>query len=84
LVPATVGQAELPVRQVLKKEIEVADGNAAAVPDFVGLSLREAVEKARAMRVKVKMRGNGYVVRQSPAPGGRWSEESILVLSLQG
>ena len=81
LVPATVGQAELPVRQVLKKEIEVADGNAAAVPDFVGLSLREAVEKARAMRVKVKMRGNGYVVRQS---GGRWSEESILVLSLQG
>jgi cell division protein FtsI (penicillin-binding protein 3) len=84
LVPATVGQADLPVRQVLKKEIEVADGNAAAVPDFVGLSLREAVEKARAMRVKVKMRGNGYVVRQSPAPGGRWSEESILVLSLQG
>ena len=84
LVPATVGQAELPVRQVLKKEIEVADGNAAAVPDFVGLSLREAVEKARAMRVKVKMRGNGYVVRQSPAPGGRWSEESILFLSLQG
>ena len=84
LVPATVGQAELPVRQVLKKEIEVADGNAAAVPDFVGLSLREAVEKARAMKVKVKMRGNGYVVRQSPAPGGRWSEESILVLSLQG
>ena len=36
------------------------------------------------MRVKVKMRGNGYVVRQSLAPGGRWSEESILDLSLQG
>jgi PASTA domain len=42
------------------------------------------VEKARAMGVKVKMRGNGYVIRQSPAPGDRWSEESILVLSLQG
>jgi hypothetical protein len=54
------------------------------VPDFVGLSLREAVEKARAMRVKVKMHGNGYVIRQSPAPGGRWSEEDILVLNLQG
>jgi hypothetical protein len=36
------------------------------------------------MQVKVKMHGNGYVIRQSPAPGGRWSEEDILVLNLQG
>ena len=84
LIPPGVGQAGLPVRQALRKETEVGDGSAAAVPDFVGLSLREAVEKARAMRVKVKMRGNGYVVKQSPAPGGRWNEESILVLNLQG
>jgi cell division protein FtsI (penicillin-binding protein 3) len=84
LVPPAVGQAELPVRQALRKETEVADGSAAAVPDFVGLSLREAVAKARAMGVKVKMRGNGYVVQQWPAPGGRWNEESILVLNLQG
>ena len=83
LVPAAVGQAELPVRRALKKET-AADGSSSAVPDFVGLSLREAVEKARAMSVKVKMRGNGYVVRQSPAPGGRWNEESILLLNLQG
>jgi beta-lactam-binding protein with PASTA domain len=58
--------------------------NAAAVPDFVGLSLREAVEKARAIGIKVKMRGNGYVVQQSPAPGSRWAEENILLLNLQG
>jgi cell division protein FtsI (penicillin-binding protein 3) len=83
LVPAAVGQAELPVRRALKKETS-ADGSTAAVPDFVGLSLREAVEKARAMGVKVKMRGNGYVVRQSPAPGVRWDEENILLLNLQG
>ncbi len=85
LLPTTVGQAELPVRRAPKKEAEIpTDGVAAPVPDFVGLSLREAVEKARAMRVKVKMRGNGYVVRQSPAPGGRWNQEEILVLNLQG
>jgi len=54
------------------------------VPDFVGLSLREAVEKARSMNVKVQMHGNGYVVKQAPAPGGRWNEEGILVLNLQG
>ena len=85
LLPTTVGQAELPFRRAPKKEAEIpTDGVAAPVPDFVGLSLREAVEKARAMRVKVKMRGNGYVVRQFPAPGGRWNQEEILVLNLQG
>jgi cell division protein FtsI (penicillin-binding protein 3) len=85
LVPTAIGPTGLPRRRAAKKEIAVAfDKGAAAVPDFVGLSLREAVEKARAMQVKVKMHGNGYVIRQSPAPGGRWSEEDILVLNLQG
>jgi cell division protein FtsI (penicillin-binding protein 3) len=83
LVPAAVGQAELPVRRAVKKEV-AAEGSTAALPDFVGLSLREAVEKARAIGIKVKMRGNGYVVQQSPAPGGRWDAENILLLNLQG
>jgi len=42
------------------------------------------VEKARAMNVKVKMHGNGYVVKQAPVAGGRWNEEEVLILSLQG
>jgi cell division protein FtsI (penicillin-binding protein 3) len=86
LVPATVGSPGQPlVRRPPKIEIETShEGNTAAVPDFVGLSLREAVEKARMMKVRVKMLGNGYVVKQSPTPGDRWSEEEILVLNLQG
>ncbi|MET0500826.1 MAG: penicillin-binding protein [Candidatus Binatia bacterium] len=84
-IPAPVGETESPLRRAPKKHNEItADNGTEGVPDFVGLSLREAVEKARALRVKVKMRGNGYVVRQSPAPGGRWSEEDVLVLNLQG
>ncbi len=79
VVPSTVSQAELGVRRATKKEDDMA-----AVPDFVGLSLREAVEKARAMNVKVRMHGNGYVVKQTPAPGSRWKEEEVLVLNLQG
>jgi cell division protein FtsI (penicillin-binding protein 3) len=81
-VPAVAGQAESPPRRPMKKEIAAASST--GVPDFVGLSLREAVEKARAIGVKVKMHGNGYVVRQSPAPGGRWDDEGILILKLQG
>ncbi len=58
--------------------------NALLVPDFVGLSLREAVSKARALRIKVEMYGNGYVVKQSPVPGAAWEKNAMLRLNLQG
>ena len=68
-----------------KKENNGASGaGAGSAPDFVGLSLREAVGKARSMKVKVQMHGNGYVIKQAPAPGGRWNEAGVLVLNLQG
>lgn len=54
------------------------------VPDFVGLSMREALEKAQSMKVKIKLQGNGFVVRQAPAAGDRWNDSSVLVLNLQG
>jgi len=85
LTPSGVGQVEAPFRRAPSKIDEAAlDGSSSAVPDFVGLSLREAVEKARTMKMKVKMQGNGYVVKQSPAPGGRWSADAVLLLNLQG
>ncbi len=82
-LPAAAREVEPPPRRSMKNQT-TAVSSSGAVPDFVGLSLRGAVEKARAMRVKVKMHGNGYVVRQSPAPGSRWDDENILVLNLQG
>src|SRR5437016_10395479 len=58
LVPAAAGPAELPARRPGRKANEmVADGTPTAVPDFLGLSLREAIEKSRSMKVKVKMQG---------------------------
>jgi cell division protein FtsI (penicillin-binding protein 3) len=84
-IPASVNLAELPARRPAKKEdVTTSDGRLASVPDFVGLSLREAIEKSRSMKVKVKMQGNGYVVKQSPTPGGHWNEDEVLVLNLQG
>ncbi|MGH7871115.1 MAG: penicillin-binding protein [Candidatus Binatia bacterium] len=86
LIPATLAvSSDIPLRRANKKsgEVVVAIG-AGATPDFVGLSLREAVEKARDLKLKVKIQGNGYVVNQSPLPGGRWNEEGILLLNLQG
>ncbi len=62
----------------------VREERALEVPDFIGLSLREAVEKARALKLKVEMRGNGYVIKQSPAAGATWGRGEMLTLNLQG
>jgi cell division protein FtsI (penicillin-binding protein 3) len=39
-----------------------------APASFLGLSLREAIERARALGVAVDVVGSGYVVRQDPPP----------------
>jgi cell division protein FtsI (penicillin-binding protein 3) len=83
-LPLAPIQPEPPVRHVVKRPGLSAEGDAQAAPDFVGLSLREALEKAQTLKVKVRLQGSGYVVKQSPAPGDRWSEDAGLVLSLQG
>jgi len=84
-IPLAIAGGQAPSRRAPSKENEMGhNGDASAVPDFVGLSLREAVERARTMKVRVKVLGNGYVVKQSPAPGVRWSENDTLVLNLQG
>jgi hypothetical protein len=77
--------AELPQRRVPSKAAAADyDSGAGAVPDFLGLSLREAVEKARAAKVKVRMHGHGHVIKQHPLPGAVWNENQELVLNLQG
>jgi len=83
-LPAETGRDKTPVRRVALRVAEDTDDASSAVPDFTGLSLREAVEKARTMNIKVKMQGNGYVIKQSPAAGRRWSEEQVLLLNLRG
>jgi cell division protein FtsI (penicillin-binding protein 3) len=63
--------------------LEPENGGAGA-PDFLGLSLRDAVEKARAAKLRVKMHGYGHVIKQHPLPGAAWNYDQELVLNLQG
>jgi len=53
-------------------------------PNFQGLSMREAVTRASALKLQVTVRGHGYVVGQSPAPGSGWRHGSTLTLTLKG
>ena len=85
LIPALPSQPEALVRRVAKpNSAGTMETNGDTAPDFVGLSLREALEKAQTLKLKLRLQGNGYVVKQSPQAGGRWNEESVLVLNLQG
>lgn len=84
-LPTEPNRAALTIRHGAKRATQTAlPAGADGVPDFVGLSLREALTKAQSMKVKVRLQGNGYVIRQAPQAGGRWNEEEILVLNLQG
>ena len=86
-IPTMQDQSELPSRRAVKQPsaaTAIVEANAEATPDFVGLSLREALEKAQSLKVKLRLQGNGYVIKQVPAPGGRWNEGEVLVLNLQG
>jgi cell division protein FtsI (penicillin-binding protein 3) len=84
-LPAAPFTAE-PALRVAARRPRPFTGEAAsdAAPDFVGLSMREVLEKAQSLKVKVRLQGSGYVVKQSPAPGDQWNEEGVLLLSLQG
>jgi cell division protein FtsI (penicillin-binding protein 3) len=40
-----------------------------AVPDFHGLTIRDAMKKAKAKSIELKVSGNGWAVRQYPPAG---------------
>jgi cell division protein FtsI (penicillin-binding protein 3) len=53
-----------------------------APASFLGLSLREAIERARALGVTVDVVGSGYVVRQDPPPGAPLDVQRPIHLQL--
>jgi cell division protein FtsI (penicillin-binding protein 3) len=75
--PADVREAALDADQ---------DGRApfvpAGVPSFLGLSMRDAVERARELGWVVQVRGRGYVTTQAPPPGAVAAPGKELVLNL--
>jgi cell division protein FtsI (penicillin-binding protein 3) len=44
----------------------VDDTDGQSMPDFTGLTIREAMKKAKSESIELKISGNGWAVRQSP------------------
>ncbi|HEX6767968.1 MAG TPA: penicillin-binding transpeptidase domain-containing protein, partial [Candidatus Binatia bacterium] len=86
VIPGIPAQVEPPAARTIKRPgVQLVSSHKEdAVPDFLGLSMREAVEKAQSTRISLKLQGNGYVVKQTPAPGYRRQEEQVVVVQLEG
>ena len=85
VIPSMPAQVEAAAQRPIKRPVlQLVASKEDAVPDFLGLSMRGALEKAQSMRISLKMQGNGYVVKQNPAPGERRQEQQVVVLHLEG
>jgi cell division protein FtsI (penicillin-binding protein 3) len=65
---ATSGSAELPAIVTLAGS---SQGSASLFPDLRGLGARDALRALTRLGLTARLRGNGIVVQQNPAPGGR-------------
>ena len=84
LLPVAGSEAEKLNRRPVKRTNPSMAANSDGMPDFVGLSLREALEKAQTLKVKLRIQGTGYVVKQSRAPGNGSNDAEVVLLNLQG
>jgi len=55
----------------------VDDNDESVVPDFRGLTIREAMKKAKARSIELKVSGNGWAVRQYPPAGEVLGEDRV-------
>jgi beta-lactam-binding protein with PASTA domain len=47
------------------------------MPDFSGLTIREAMKKAKAESIELKISGNGWAVRQYPQAHTPFGDERV-------
>ncbi|HPY35780.1 MAG TPA: penicillin-binding protein [Smithellaceae bacterium] len=63
------GNLRLIYTQDNNPEQDLLDADSSGMPDFTGLTIRQALKKAKANSIDLKVSGNGWAVRQYPNPG---------------
>jgi len=75
--PNILASAETPMRAVINEKISKEK-----TPNFVGLSLREAFQKANEFNVKLKVKGSGLVRSSIPFSGESLPQDRIVTIIL--
>ncbi len=78
--PAAASLAEPMPPAKLSQGIAVAAGDDVAVPDFGGVTVRAATERAGAAGLSVQVIGSGLARAQAPAPGTRVAAGTEIVV----
>ena len=72
--------------QLVSADASLADDLAAAgdeiddesrMPDFKGLTIREALKMAKSRSIELRVSGNGWAMQQIPAPGALLDEDRL-------
>jgi cell division protein FtsI (penicillin-binding protein 3) len=53
----------------------------AVMPDFRGLTIRDALKRARERNIRLRVLGNGWALNQAPAPGTPLVGERLCTVS---
>ena len=61
----------------------VASDDESIMPDFIGLTIREALKKAKTGSIEMKVSGNGWAVHQHPQAGTRLGEERLCTVAFE-
>jgi cell division protein FtsI (penicillin-binding protein 3) len=69
-------------QQTLDAENAATDDES-TMPDFLGLTIREAMKKAKARSIDLKISGSGWVARQYPQAGRPLGEERICSVKFE-
>jgi cell division protein FtsI (penicillin-binding protein 3) len=61
------------------QEFKPSDNPESTIPNFTGLSVREALRKAQKENLRLKVLGSGICNQQEPQPGNQVADEELLV-----
>ena len=64
-------------------EMEKEEDAALRMPDFKGLTIREALKKAKSRSIELRVSGSGWAVSQVPGPGTVLGEDRLCKVTFE-
>jgi beta-lactam-binding protein with PASTA domain len=67
------------VADVMENEVD----DESHMPDFKGLTIREALKRAKSRSIELQVTGSGWAVRQTPQPGSALGDERLCRIEFE-
>jgi cell division protein FtsI (penicillin-binding protein 3) len=77
------GKVQLVSAQQTLSAESMSPDDESVMPDFTNLTIREAMKKAKARSIELKISGNGWAVRQHPQAGAVLGEDKVCSITFE-